>query len=139
MSENKRPISVTILACDGSPYGWSAVVNSVLQPSLGLRWLLCYEESDRDICHLQKAAPKHWFAERQQISVEKCPTRFGTLSWTTKTVNNGEWQITIAPSAGFAADAIIHIHPPDGSALAPATVSRDKLQSGATVSLNIRK
>lgn len=124
---------------DGSPYGWSAVVNSVLQPSLGLRWLLCYEESDRDICHLQKAAPKHWFAAGQQIRVEKCPTRFGALSWSTKTVNNGEWQITITPAAAFAADLIIHIHPPDGSALPPTTVNRNKLQSAATVSLNVRK
>ncbi len=36
---------------DGNAYAWSAVVNSVLQPTLGLRWLLCYEESNRDICH----------------------------------------------------------------------------------------
>ena len=124
---------------DGSPYGWSAVVNSVLQPSLGLRWLLCYEESDHDICHLQKAAPKHWFAAGRQIRVEKCPTRFGALSWSTKAVSEGEWQVTLTPAAGFAADLYIHIHSPDGSALAPTIVHREKLQNGAPVSLNIRK
>ncbi len=43
---------------EGSPYGWSAVVNSVLQPTLGLRWG-CFEENNRDLCHLQKAAPSN--------------------------------------------------------------------------------
>jgi hypothetical protein len=102
---------------DGSPYAWSAVVNSVLQPALGLRWLLCYEESDHDICHLQKAAPKHWFAAGQQIHVGKCPTRFGALSWTTKAVSNREWQIAIDLANGFAGDLHIHIHPSDGGRL----------------------
>jgi hypothetical protein len=101
---------------DGSPYGWSAVVNSVLQPTLGLRWLLCYEESDRDVCHLQKAAPKHWFVSGQRIHVAKCPTRFGVVSWRTTAVSNTEWEITVA-TQGFTGDLAVHIHPPDGSSL----------------------
>lgn len=68
---------------EGDRYGWSAVVNSALQPTMGLRWLLCYEDGNADVCHLQKAAPKHWFSSGQKIRVEKCPTRFGRLSWTT--------------------------------------------------------
>ncbi len=59
-------------AGEGNKYGWSAVVNSVLQPTLGLRWLLCYEESDVDVCHLQKAAPKHWFKAGEVIAVDRC-------------------------------------------------------------------
>ena len=43
---------------EGSRYGWSAVINSELQVALGLRWLLCYEEHDRAVVHLQKAAPE---------------------------------------------------------------------------------
>ena len=68
----------------GSRYGWSAVINSVLQPTMGLRWLLCYEENHANVCHLQKAAPKHWFASGEKIRVGQCPTRFGRLSWTTQ-------------------------------------------------------
>jgi hypothetical protein len=124
---------------DGSPYGWSAVVNSVLQPALGLRWLLCYEESDHDVCHLQKAAPKQWFTAGRQISVEKCPTRFGLLSWSTKALSNGEWQIIITPAAGFSGDLMVHVHPPEGPAMPPTSVHRAKLQSGATITLNIQK
>ena len=107
---------------DGSPYGWSAVVNSVLQPALGLRWLLCYEESDHDVCHIQKAAPKHWFAAGQRIQVTNCPTRFGALSWTTQAVSDREWQISLSPANGFAGDLLIHIHAPDGRPLASTSV-----------------
>ena len=107
---------------DGNRYAWSSVVNSVLQPALGLRWLLCYEESDHDVCHLQKAAPKHWFAAGQQIQVGKCPTRFGELSWTTKAVSNREWQLTIDLANGFAGDLHIHIHPPDGRTLSATSL-----------------
>ncbi len=102
---------------DGSPYAWSSVVNSVLQPALGLRWLLCYEESDRDVCHLQKAAPKHWFAAGQRIRVEKCPTRFGHLSWTTTATSDREWRIEVSFPDEFQADLMIHVHPADGRTL----------------------
>jgi hypothetical protein len=115
---------------DGNPYAWSSVVNSVLQPALGLRWLLCYEESDHDICHLQKAAPKHWFASGQRIRVEKCPTRFGHLSWTTTATGEREWQIEVSFPNEFHADLMIHVHPSDGRTLVSSsagTVSGDRI------------
>ncbi len=122
---------------DGSPYGWSAVVNSVLQPALGLRWLLCYEESDHDVCHLQKAAPRHWFAAGQQIRVEKCPTRFGVLNWMTNAVSDKEWQISVTASDAFTGDLHIHVHPPNGATLAPKTIKAGSLQAGKAVTLTM--
>lgn len=132
---------------EGSPYGWSAVVNSVLQPTLGLRWLLCYEESDRDICHLQKAAPKHWFVSGQRIQVTKCPTRFGLVSWTTNAVSNTEWE-TAVYTEGFTGDLAVHIHPPDGSPLRSAslgkvernqvTISREMLASNPSITIRVK-
>jgi hypothetical protein len=109
---------------EGSPYGWSAVVNSVLQPSLGLRWLLCYEENDRDVCHLQKAAPKHWFASGEKIRVSNCPTRFGPIGWTTQAASNDEWRVRVNLPSTFPADLVIHVHPPDRRALKSATVGQ---------------
>ncbi|MDE3179734.1 MAG: hypothetical protein KGM47_08745, partial [Acidobacteriota bacterium] len=103
---------------EGSPYGWSAVVNSELQPAMGLRWLLCYEEHDRDVVHLQKAAPNQWFREGEMIRVRGCPTRFGPLNWSTQSAPGGagraKWQVKIEFSKPFAADLAVHIHPPDG-------------------------
>jgi hypothetical protein len=106
---------------EGSPYAWSAVVNSVLQPSLALRWLLCYEEHDRDVVHLQKAAPQHWFRDGQSIRVRNCPTRFGALDWSTR-AGDGRWHIDLALAKSFAADLLIHLHPPGRAALRTTTV-----------------
>ena len=108
-------------AGEGNKYGWSAVVNSVLQPAMGLRWLLCYEESDRDICHLQKAAPKHWFEAGESIQVEHCPTRFGQVSWTMQAISSSQWRVQIATSPNFKAQMVIHIHPPDRKPLRHAS------------------
>ena len=99
----------------GGSYAWSAVVNSVLQPALGLRWLLCYEENDAEVCHLQKAAPKHWFAAGEHIRVGNCPTRFGHLSWATVAQTDRSWQIQIDFASTFTGDLMIHIHPPDSA------------------------
>jgi hypothetical protein len=104
-------------AGEGSRYGWASVVNSTLQPTLGLRWLLCYEEWDKDVCHLQKAAPKHWFASGESISVSKCPTRFGTVSWTTDSLADQQWKVTLDIPSGFSGDLVLHIHPDDGKQL----------------------
>lgn len=102
---------------DGGRYGWASVINSTLQPTLGLRWLLCYEESDTDICHFQKAAPKHWFAKGQAISVAKCPTRFGAVQWSTHAVSDRQWKVKLFLPAGFGGDILLHIHPLDGKPL----------------------
>ena len=104
-----------------SPYGWSAVVNSTLQPTMGLRWLLCYEESDQSLCHLQKAAPRHWFAQGERIAVRQCPTRWGQVSWSTEATAGRRWHVTVEVAEGFAADLAVHIHPPDGSPLRMTT------------------
>jgi hypothetical protein len=111
---------------EGSPYGWSAVINSELQPALALRWLLCYEEHDRAIVHLQKAAPKHWFAAGEKIRVEDCPTRFGQISWTTEAASSAgsrpHWRVSLGLPAPFKADLLVHIHPPDGRPLATTSL-----------------
>ena len=133
---------------EGSPYGWSAVVNSVLQPTLGLRWALCYEENNRDVCHLQKAAPRHWFAAGEKIQVANCPTRFGYIGWTMQALNNEEWQVTLKLPPSFTGDLAIHIHPPDGKALSSSTAGtvakdhivlpKDSLAGKRDVTITIR-
>lgn len=118
-------------AGEGNKYWWSAVVNSVLQPTLGLRWLLCYEESDANICHLQKAAPKHWFSLGEQIAVERCPTRFGTVGWKTESLGNRRWRVTLNLPDKFDGTLKVHIHPADGRSI--TTVSMGKIEKTCVV------
>jgi hypothetical protein len=112
---------------EGNPGGWSAVINSELQPTMALRWLLCYEENDRDLVHLQKAAPKHWFAAGQRIAVKNCPTRFGLISWTTEPDKSAKsWTVVLDLSQWQtpAAQIAIHLHPPDGRRLSTASTGQ---------------
>lgn len=103
-------------AGEGNKYPFSAVVNSVLQPTLALRWLLCYEESDQPLVHLQKAAPCEWFAPGERIHVGRCPTRYGELTWTTE-ARAHDWQFTLAVPGTFTADLLVHIHAPSRAPL----------------------
>ena len=110
---------------DGNPYSWAAVINSELLPTIGLRWLLCYEEHGRAAVHLQKAAPRHWFSPGQTIHVESCPTRFGHITWITEakgTMENPQWRTSVEFATSFTADLIVHIHPPDRRALKQSSV-----------------
>jgi hypothetical protein len=111
---------------EGSPYAWSAVINSTLQPTLGLRWLLCYEEHDHDVVHLQKAAPQQWFSPGELIRVRNCPTRFGPISWSTEALEpatgSARWKVEVTLIPSYNADLAIHIHPADRSALRSASL-----------------
>ena len=102
---------------EGSPYAWSAVVNSTLQPSLGLRWLLVWEERQAERVHLQKAAPKHWFEAGKHMAVRRCPTRFGKIEWRTEAETSSRWRVAITADAGWAAEVVVHVHPPGGARL----------------------
>jgi hypothetical protein len=125
---------------EGSRYGWSAVINSELQVALGLRWLLCYEEHDRAVVHLQKAAPKHWFAAGEIIHVENCPTRFGQITWTTESLsgpgNSVRWRCRLKLERPLAADLFLHVHTPDGRPLKSASMGNvlpDRVMLNATM------
>jgi hypothetical protein len=121
---------------EGSPYAWSAVVNSTLQPAMGLRWLLCWEDGNRDEVHLQKAAPKHWFEPGERIAVQRCPTRFGRLDWTTEALAGGGWRVRVRADAGWSAAVVLHIHPPRGGAFAH-TVAAEALRGGRELVLTL--
>jgi hypothetical protein len=111
---------------EGSRYGWSAVINSELQVALGLRWLLCYEEHDRAVVHLQKAAPKHWFAAGEKIQIENCPTRFGHITWISESLagpgSSVRWRCRLKFEKPLEADLILHIHTPGGQRLKSTSV-----------------
>ena len=89
---------------------------------MGLRWLLCYEENNAEVCHLQKAAPKHWFAAGERIRVGKCPTRFGQVSWSTTARADHDWEIQLDFEQPFTGDLSIPLHPPDGQPLRHTSV-----------------
>ena len=134
-------------AGEGNKYSFSSVVNSVLQPTLGLRWLLCYEDSDKPLVHLQKAAPCEWFAPGEHIDVGRCPTRFGEISWRTES-HAKAWKITLRVPPHFAADILIHVHPASRAPLTSTSLgsiqgtavhlTQGDLNSAKEISIDVR-
>jgi hypothetical protein len=116
-------------AGEGAGSTWSPVINSALQATLALRWLLCYEEGNRDTFHLQKAAPKSWFAPGEKIAERNCPTRFGRLTWSTESLPaQSGWVVNVefpnSATLPFNAEIIVHLHPPDGRGITSSTIGR---------------
>lgn len=111
---------------EGDPGGWSAKADSTIQPAIGLRWLLCYEEHDKDVVYLQKAAPQDWFKPGERIRVEMCPTRFGLISWTTESLATANvaprWRLQIQVGKFHNATLVVQIHPPERQALKSTSV-----------------
>lgn len=44
-----------------------------------LRWMMVFEESDRDRLHLLRAVPRDWLATGQRIALAGAPTRWGAV------------------------------------------------------------
>ena len=106
---------------EASPYGWSAVVNSMLQPSLGLRWLLCYEDKQSRSLPFAKGRSKalvcKWRAHRRQA----LPDTLGGIAWSTESSAN-QWRVQVEFQRDFEGDLAIHIHRPDGKPLTSSSV-----------------
>lgn len=116
------------------------MINSELQVALGLRWLLCYEEHNRPIVHLQKAAPKHWFSAGEKIHVENCPTHIGHMTWATESLpdpgNSIRWRCRLKFERPLGAGLVLHIHKPDGRPLKSASmgnVQPDRVELSAAM------
>ena len=45
------------------------------------KWMLVFEERDRELLWLNRAAPRAWFEKGKEIVVERMPTRWGEISY----------------------------------------------------------
>jgi hypothetical protein len=79
--------------------------------------------------NLQKAAPKHWFASGKTISISRCPTRFGSVSWKTEALSSRRWKTTVDIPNGFRGDLVLHIHPEDQKPIVHASIGTVAEQS----------
>jgi len=80
------------------------------------RLMLVFEERDRDVVWLSKAAPRRWFEDGKKVSVQNAVTRFGNMSYVVWS-KIGRKLITIEltlPDRGFKADIRLRLRPPNG-------------------------
>ncbi len=47
-----------------------------------VKWMLVFEEPDRDVLHVGRAVPREWVASGKPISIAQAPTRWGRVDYT---------------------------------------------------------
>ena len=50
-----------------------------------VRWMLVFEDSDRDRLYLGKGLPRNWMASGKEIRIEQAPTRWGRVNYRART------------------------------------------------------
>ncbi len=46
-----------------------------------VKWMLVFEEPDRDVLHLGRAIPRDWVASGKEIRIDRAPTRWGRVDY----------------------------------------------------------
>lgn len=79
------------------------------------RLMLIFEERDRDIVWLNKAAPRRWFEDGKEIRVQDAVTRFGRLSYNIKSQISQKIIICeLSIPEDFKANIYLRLRPPNG-------------------------
>lgn len=60
-----------------------------------VRWMLVFEDNDKDRLHFGRAIPRDWVATGKPIGIEKAPTRYGAVSYRLETREDGALVATI--------------------------------------------
>jgi hypothetical protein len=66
-----------------------------------VRWMLVFEDSEKDQLHFGRAIPRDWIATGKPIAIERAPTRYGRVSYKLETRGDGTLAATVSlPSTG---------------------------------------
>ena len=66
-----------------------------------VRWMLVFEDNDKDQLHFGRAIPRDWVATGKPIGIEKAPTRYGRVSYRMETSDADMLIATVSlPSSG---------------------------------------
>ena len=50
-----------------------------------VRWMLVFEDNDKDVLHFGRAIPRDWVATGKPIAIQQAPTRYGHVSYKLET------------------------------------------------------
>ena len=90
-----------------------------------VRWMLVFEDSDRDQLHFGRAIPRDWVATGKLIAIEKAPTRYGRVSYKLETHGEDTLAATVSLPASGRLPQEIHVtfRPSVGKAVTGVTVN----------------
>jgi hypothetical protein len=120
---------VKVAGGDPRTYAADYCVPVQLTVPLLVRWMLVFEERDRDALWLCKAVPRRWFAPGQRFSVRNAPTRWGPVSFQVHAQDESV-EIEIIPPPKPVETIMLRARRPDGA------LPREILVEGAVAELH---
>lgn len=92
-----------------------------------IRWMLVYEDADRDRLHLGRAIPHRWILSGKMISIADAPTRWGRCGFSLRQVAPGriEGEVRMPPTAPH--ETLMRIRLPHGRPILRATIDGQRM------------
>lgn len=90
-----------------------------------VRWMLVFEDSDKDQLHLGRAIPREWIATGKAIAMEQAPTRYGRVSYKLES-RGGDMlvaTVTLPASGKLPKEMHVSFRAPEGKKLASVLVN----------------
>ena len=90
-----------------------------------MRWMLVFEESDRERLHLGRALPRDWVGSGETIAIKGAPTRWGRADFSLRADRTAKEIVAEAALIGASRPAEVHVRlrMPRGTRIASATVN----------------
>ena len=90
-----------------------------------VRWMLVFEDSEKDQLHFGRAIPRDWIAARKLIAIERAPTRYGRVSYKLETCGDGTLVATVSlpPAGRLPRELHVTFRAPAGKTTASVTVN----------------
>jgi hypothetical protein len=90
-----------------------------------VRWMLVFEDADKDELHCGRAIPRDWVATGRPIAIEKAPTRYGLVSYRLESRDSSMLAATVslAPNGRLPKQLYVSFRAPAGKSVAGVTVN----------------
>lgn len=97
-----------------------------------VRWMLVFEDPDKETLYLGRAIPREWIASGKSIGIQQAPTRWGRVDFHLETDGNHRFVANIAlPDQGELPEELqVSFRLPPGRKLASLTVNNRAISPG---------
>jgi hypothetical protein len=92
-----------------------------------VRWMLVFEDSDKDQLHFGRAIPRDWLATGKPIGIENAPTRYGRVSYRMELWGDSTLVATISfpPSSKLPAELHVAFRAPSDKSIRSVLVNNE--------------
>lgn len=99
-----------------------------------VRWMLVFEDSDKDQLHFGRAIPRDWVATGKPVAIERAPTRYGRVNYRLESSSDSTLLATISlpPSGKLPAELHVAFRAPLGKTVSSVTVNGEVGTLGGT-------